>query len=323
MDIGHRLVVFGETRTRACHVLLSALLDALAARPHFRLLGVVESARRPVAPAWRRGLVDAARRFFDTEQLLACHGPRPAEPEKLLRRAGVPLIRPPRCDINHPDLRRLLIDTWRPTGALAIGCLQIFRPELLRACHRVVNLHNSLLPRYGGLRATSWAVYHGEAQTGFTFHEMTPDIDAGPILLQESLPIGPDARVALLDQAILEQAGRRFPELLDRLDRGEPGRPQAGEATYFGARELRAIRRIDAVADFTLAELRRRLRAFKWLHLQVRGRWWEVTHLETVPAGTWGAARTADGYWIRPHRFMCLPAPLYALYRLMRRAEVQ
>jgi methionyl-tRNA formyltransferase len=54
------------------------------------------------------------------------------------------------------------------------------------------NLHPGPLPRYAGLNAPSWAIYHGEARHGTTVHWMTEEIDAGPIAFQEFFDITPD-----------------------------------------------------------------------------------------------------------------------------------
>lgn len=51
------------------------------------------------------------------------------------------------------------------------------------------NLHPGPLPRYAGLNAPSWAIFHGERIHGVTVHWMTPDIDAGHIAYQSVFPI--------------------------------------------------------------------------------------------------------------------------------------
>ncbi|MFX0203443.1 MAG: formyltransferase family protein [Candidatus Hodarchaeota archaeon] len=52
-----------------------------------------------------------------------------------------------------------------------------------------INIHASLLPRYRGSDPIFWVLYNQEAQTGISIHEITPKIDAGRILVQNSLPI--------------------------------------------------------------------------------------------------------------------------------------
>jgi methionyl-tRNA formyltransferase len=53
-----------------------------------------------------------------------------------------------------------------------------------------INLHASLLPKYRGAAPINWAIYHGEAETGVTVIHMTPELDAGPALVQRRVAIG-------------------------------------------------------------------------------------------------------------------------------------
>jgi methionyl-tRNA formyltransferase len=63
---------------------------------------------------------------------------------------------------------------------------------LERARRGAFNMHGSLLPKYRGRAPVNWAVLHGESQTGATLHEMTEKPDAGRIVDQEPVVIGPD-----------------------------------------------------------------------------------------------------------------------------------
>lgn len=55
-----------------------------------------------------------------------------------------------------------------------------------------INLHGSLLPKYRGAAPINWAVINGEKETGVTTFKLKHDIDTGDILLQDSMPIGPE-----------------------------------------------------------------------------------------------------------------------------------
>ena len=66
-------------------------------------------------------------------------------------------------------------------------------PALLAIPGRgALNMHGSLLPRYRGRAPVNWAVLHGERETGATLHDMTAKPDAGGIVDQQAVPIGPD-----------------------------------------------------------------------------------------------------------------------------------
>src|SRR5258708_34817820 len=65
--------------------------------------------------------------------------------------------------------------------------------SLLKLAKRgAFNMHGSLLPKYRGRAPVNWAVLHGETETGATLHEMVEKPDAGRIVDQERVPIGPD-----------------------------------------------------------------------------------------------------------------------------------
>lgn len=54
------------------------------------------------------------------------------------------------------------------------------------------NLHGSLLPKFRGRAPLNWAIVKGERETGVTLHEMVEKPDAGRIVDQQAVPIGPD-----------------------------------------------------------------------------------------------------------------------------------
>ena len=67
----------------------------------------------------------------------------------------------------------------------------IKKPDILKF-GRLINLHNSPLPRYRGVSPINWALKNGENQHGITLHEITPEIDQGPIVAQILFSIFPD-----------------------------------------------------------------------------------------------------------------------------------
>jgi methionyl-tRNA formyltransferase len=64
---------------------------------------------------------------------------------------------------------------------------------LLKMARRgAFNMHGSLLPKYRGRAPLNWAILKGERETGVTLHEMVEKPDAGGIVDQQAVPIGPD-----------------------------------------------------------------------------------------------------------------------------------
>lgn len=75
------------------------------------------------------------------------------------------------------------------------GFLRVIPPELTRAFdHRMLNLHPSLLPAYGGMGMYGHKVHEaviaaGEQKSGVTVHYVSDDVDGGEILMQEEIQI--------------------------------------------------------------------------------------------------------------------------------------
>lgn len=65
-------------------------------------------------------------------------------------------------------------------------------PEIFTLPRRgTLNIHDSLLPAYAGFSPIIWALINGEREVGVTAHMMDEDLDAGDIVLQRAVPVGP------------------------------------------------------------------------------------------------------------------------------------
>ncbi len=112
-------------------------------------------------------------------------------------------------------------------------------PALIEAAKRgAFNMHGSLLPRFRGRAPVNWAVLKGESETGATLHEMVAKPDAGRIVDQQAVPIGPDdtarevfARVTAAAETVMR---RSLPKLLDGTAVLRPQDLAAG--SYYGGR---------------------------------------------------------------------------------------
>jgi amino acid adenylation domain-containing protein/non-ribosomal peptide synthase protein (TIGR01720 family) len=115
---------------------------------------------------------------------------------------------------------------------------EIVPADVLRLPRRLaINYHNSPLPRYAGVFATSWAILHGEQEHGVTWHVMEPRLDAGDILKQVRFPIDDDETTFSLNVKCHEHAVAAFAQLAAELKQGEIARrPQdLAQRSYFGA----------------------------------------------------------------------------------------
>ncbi|WP_228281783.1 phosphoribosylglycinamide formyltransferase [Rubrobacter marinus] len=71
------------------------------------------------------------------------------------------------------------------------GYMRVLTPAFLERFPAVINVHPSLLPRFKGLHAIPRALESGEEETGVTVHYMVEEVDAGPGIRQEAVPILP------------------------------------------------------------------------------------------------------------------------------------
>lgn len=103
------------------------------------------------------------------------------------------------------------------------GFMRILTPPLVRAFEeRILNVHPSLLPAFPGARAVRDALAWGAKVTGATVHLVDEEVDHGPIVLQEAVPILPGDDETSLHARIQEVEHRLFPQavrlvLEDRL----------------------------------------------------------------------------------------------------------
>lgn len=85
---------------------------------------------------------------------------------------------------------------------------------------RVVNTHPSLLPAFPGWRAVEEAVAYGVKVTGCTVHLVTLDVDAGPILAQEAVPVLPGDTATRLHERIKVAERHLYPRTIRALIEG-------------------------------------------------------------------------------------------------------
>jgi phosphoribosylglycinamide formyltransferase-1 len=121
------------------------------------------------------------------------------------RRAGIPALTeiPDRALPREERRRELSNRILRAAGAygagliVCAGFLSILSGELLRAyAGRMINIHPSLLPKFGGPGMYGERVHRavlaaGDRESGCTVHLVEAETDAGPVLLQRRVPVLP------------------------------------------------------------------------------------------------------------------------------------
>jgi formyltetrahydrofolate-dependent phosphoribosylglycinamide formyltransferase len=103
----------------------------------------------------------------------------------------------------------------RPDVVVLAGFMRILKdPTLSAFADRVVNVHPSLLPQFKGRYAVRDALASGEPSTGCTVHLVIPEIDAGRILAQSSVPILPGDTESTLHARIKSAEHTLLPQVL-------------------------------------------------------------------------------------------------------------
>lgn len=113
---------------------------------------------------------------------------------------------------------------WRPDVLFSFYYRHLLPAQILSAAPQGgFNLHGSLLPRYRGRSPVNWAILNGETETGVTFHRMTARADAGGIVDQERVAIGPLDTAFTLFRKQEAAAARVLDRALPRIGSGTFG----------------------------------------------------------------------------------------------------
>jgi len=98
------------------------------------------------------------------------------------------------------------------------GFMRILSPFFVKEYkNKIINIHPSLLPLFPGAHAHRDAIEAGVTESGCTVHFVDEGVDTGPIILQESLTIGPQETEKTLARKILPLEHKIFPEALNLL----------------------------------------------------------------------------------------------------------
>ncbi len=150
---------------------------------------------------------------------------------------GIPTITPD--DPNTPETVER-IRALAPDFLFSFYYRRMLSPAVLALARRgAFNMHGSLLPKFRGRVPVNWAVIKGASETGATLHEMVEKPDAGRIVGQQSVAIGPDdtahdvfLKVVDASVAVLE---RNLPGLVDGS--AELTHQDLAQGSYFSGRK--------------------------------------------------------------------------------------
>ena len=147
------------------------------------------------------------------------------------------------ADVPHFASRDALAAALRQTAydyLFSINNEWVLPADVVATAGRLaINYHDSPLPKYAGLHATSWAIKNGETAHAVSWHEITPTIDGGRIFMQAPVTIEADDTAFNLNTKCAEAAVSALDALVGQLTRGVAvgiEQPREGR-TYFGLRD--------------------------------------------------------------------------------------
>jgi methionyl-tRNA formyltransferase len=153
------------------------------------------------------------------------------------RAKGVPIFTPEK--IATPEWLEK-IAALKPDLILSVYYRNMISTKVLGLARLgAFNLHGSLLPKYRGRAPINWAVLHGETRIGVTLHRMVKAADAGAIVDQEGVDIGPRDTAEEAFRKVLPCARRVIARQIDALLEGTAKETPQDESqvTTFGGRK--------------------------------------------------------------------------------------
>ncbi len=132
---------------------------------------------------------------------------------------NLPVLQPHR--LKDPAFSQRLTEL-APELIIVVAYGRILPPELLALpTVGALNVHASLLPQYRGAAPINWALIKGDKVTGVSLQWLAPELDAGPIFLQQQVPINAEDNFGTLYGRLAEVGAALLVQALDMLRRGE------------------------------------------------------------------------------------------------------
>jgi len=176
-----------------------------------------------------QAIIDAVRRGELAAEIRAVISNRPqAFGLERARRAGIPAetvdhTRYP--DRNDFDAAlRAMIDRYQPALVILAGFMRILTPEFVTHYHgRMLNIHPSLLPAFRGLDTHRRALAAGAKAHGASVHFVTVELDGGPVIIQQQVPILPGDDAGTLAARVQTAEHRLYPRVIQWFAEGRIG----------------------------------------------------------------------------------------------------
>jgi phosphoribosylglycinamide formyltransferase-1 len=102
------------------------------------------------------------------------------------------------------------------------GFMRILSDGFVRAWEgKLINIHPSLLPAYRGTKVHERVIAAGEALSGASVHFVVPELDAGPVVAQQSVPVHPSDTAEALAARVLGVELKLYPAALRLVAEGK------------------------------------------------------------------------------------------------------
>lgn len=104
------------------------------------------------------------------------------------------------------------IDQYQPDLIVLAGYMRILSDSFVQHyAGKMLNIHPSLLPKYPGLDTHQRAIDNGDEEHGASVHFVTPELDAGPVILQAKVPVFADDSIDDLSSRVHTQEHMIYP----------------------------------------------------------------------------------------------------------------
>jgi methionyl-tRNA formyltransferase len=152
---------------------------------------------------------------------------------------GVPVL----SDVSAETVERTIIQS-EPDCTVVSSYHRILGPAILDR-GKFVNVHYAPLPRYRGRANVNWAIINGEQETAITIHSISRGLDAGNILYQRKIRIGPHDTVGRLYSRLNEIQREVLATTVARHLDGYSGEPQDESQSTYGCSRVPGDGEID------------------------------------------------------------------------------
>lgn len=111
---------------------------------------------------------------------------------------------------------------YRPDVICLAGFMRVLTPGFVASwTGRMLNIHPSLLPKHKGLHTHQRAIDAGDAEHGCSVHEVTAELDGGPILGQARISVSQEDTAETLAAKVLPFEHQLYPKVLVRFVSGD------------------------------------------------------------------------------------------------------